>query len=450
MTTSDSDRGRTLHLGVNVTGLGGSTEAWRRPTVDPLGGSTSEFFVNAARLAEKGLFDAFFLADVPSLRADVAHQPPGQSLDPLVALSVVAEATERIGLVATISTTWHHPYNLARSLLSLDRVSHGRAGWNVVTNHTPSVGLNYGLAQMPSKQERYSRADEFLEVVLGLWQTWAPDSIIADKRRGVFADPTKVTRVEHHGRHFSVVGGSTVPPSEQVYPVLFQAGGSALGLALAAKYADAVFIAASGAEVADSFAADLRAAGDVVGRTRTPTLVLPGLVLGVASTDAEAAGRTRELRSEKDLDDKIAFLAGRLGIPPEALDLDRPIPVHLVDVERQAAVNSEGFLTSTLALARTGKPLREILAEGNGAGHFAISGGPRTVADEIERWFARGSIDGFNLMFDVLDEGLPIFVDEVVPILQERGLYRRSYAGSTLREHLGIGVPGRHPVAALP
>ncbi|WNI14235.1 NtaA/DmoA family FMN-dependent monooxygenase [Actinacidiphila sp. ITFR-21] len=430
---------RRLHLGINVTGVGGHNGAWRRPTVDPASSYTVEFFSRTARLAERGLFDAFFLADVPRLAGDYATQPPGQSFDPVTVLGAVARDTERIGLVATVSTTWHHPYELARALLTLDRVSHGRAGWNIVTNHTPEVALSHGLTRMPDKAARYARADEFVDLVLRLWRTWAPDAVIADKATGVFADPARVRTVDFTGEHFAVKGGSTVPSSPQGHPVLVQAGASPEGIELATRYADAVFAATSGAAVASDYAARLRAAATRAGRRQPPVLVLPGVALGLASTDAEAVRRREELDALGDITKKVAFLAGRLGVDPEVLELDAPVPLHHVDVAAQAQRNSEGFLISTLAAARSGRTVREIIA--GGAGHYSLIGSPEKVADTFERWFKTGDIDGFNLMFDVVDEGLPLFVAEVVPLLQERGLFRTAYEGTTLRSHLGLRNP---------
>lgn len=433
-----------LHIGVNITGPGSHNGAWRAEGVDPRSSFDAGFFIRVAQLAERGLIDAFFLSDVPRLSPDVATVPQHQSFDPLVLLSVIAQHTERIGLVATISTTWHHPYNLARSLLSLDRASGGRAGWNIVTNHTPAVALNYGLDRMVEKADRYDRANEFVEVVLALWQTWAPDAVIADKDSGIFADPDKVRPVDHRGRHFRVKGGSSVPASAQGYPVILQAGASPEGLELAARFADAVFVAASELEVAVDYSRRLSEARRRVERgPASRVLVMPGVSVSLASTDEEAARRRAELDELGDIEKNIAFLAGRLGLDPADLELDRPIRRELIDVEEQYRRNSEGFINSVLSLVDQGRTVREILR--TGAGHTAFVGSPASLADKLEHWHRSGVVDGFNLGFDIVEEGLGLFVEEVVPILQERGLYRTEYRGTTLRDHLGLLDPTLTP-----
>lgn len=392
-----------------------------------------------AQLAEQGLFDAFFLADQPALDGGWERNASAARLDPVIALTLAAAHTEYIGLVATVSSTWQHPYNLARAIQSLDRVSHGRAGWNVVTSYDPRIAAGYGLDETPPKTERYARAREFTAVVEALWHTWSPGAIVADKRSGVFARAGAVTPVSHDGEFFKVHGGSTVPPSEQGLPVIFQAGGSDHGLDLAGRYADAVFVSAMTLEVA----VDFRARLDHASRVRTPgrprVLVLPGAALTLASTDAEAARRRDELDGTDGSLSGRQYLAGRLGLSPDELDLDSPLPLHKVNLEERMKVNSEGFLRSIVALAETGKPLRELLRDGTG--HLTIVGSPATVADTFENWFATSAVDGFNLMFDVIEESLPLFVEEVVPILQERGLFRRKYEGTTLRDHLGLPRP---------
>ncbi|WP_214104093.1 NtaA/DmoA family FMN-dependent monooxygenase [Acrocarpospora catenulata] len=439
--------GNGIHIGVNITGVGSHNGAWRLPEADAQAGFSLDYFVRVARLAERGLIDAFFLSDVPRLSPDVETTPQHQSFDPLVLLSALAQHTERIGLVATISTTWHHPYNLARSLLSVDRVSNGRVGWNIVTNHTPAVALNYGLDTMIEKAERYARASEFVEVVLGLWQTWAPDAVVADKARGVFAERGKVRGIDYEGRHFRVRGGSAVPPSAQGYPVILQAGASPHGLELAARFADAVFVAASERQVAVDYRKKLAAARSRVERSSpAEILVMPGVTVNLASTDEEAHRRRAELDELGDSAHRLEFLAGRLGLDPATLDLDKPIDRDRIDVERQYRRNSEGFVDSVLHLVDQGRTVREILR--TGAGHTGFVGTPRGLADKLEHWYRSGAADGFNLGFDVVEEGLAAFVDEVVPILQERGLYRADYQGTTLRDHLGLPTPPWRPSSA--
>lgn len=429
-----------LHLGVNCPGHGSYRKAWRRDGIDPLGTANPDFYVRIAKTAERGFFDAVFTADVPALTPTWESEPQRATLDPMLALAVAARETERVGLVATVSSSWHHPFNLARSIASLDRISNGRAGWNVVTSYNPLVSPNYGLDALPPKSERYARAEEFLNVVDELWHTWAPDAIVADKEHGRYALADRVTPIEHRGDFFSVTGGGLLPPSEQGLPVVFQAGGSPEGLNLAARHADATFVAAGTLDAArdyrrllDDASATHRALG------RKPVLALPGLVLTLGSTDEEAQRRRDELSDPETEATTLAMLAQRIGIPAEQIDLDAPLPLSTSHFEKQKHSTSEGFLRSLASLGESGRTVRDIVRDG--VGHLVVTGGPKTVADTIEEWFSTGAVDGFNIMFDVIDEGFDPFVDEVVPILQDRGLFRRNYFGTTLRDHLGLACP---------
>lgn len=431
---------RQLHLGVNCPGHGTYRNAWRRDGIDPLGTADPEFYVRIARTAERGLFDAVFTADVPALTPTWAEEPQRATLDPVLALTAAALHTERVGVVATVSSTWHHPYNLARSIATLDRISHGRAGWNVVTSYNPLVSPNYGLDRLPPKEQRYARADEFLDVVFALWRTWAPDAIVADKASGRYAVADRVRPIRHRGEFFEVTGGGLVPPSEQGLPVVFQAGGSPDGLALAARHADATFVAAATPDAAREYRDRLDAAS-ATHRTpgRPPVLALPGLVVHLGATDAEARQRRADLADPASEAATLGMLAQRLGIPAEEIDLDGPLPLDPEQFAAQKDQTSEGFLRSLVSLGASGRTVREIVRDG--IGHLTVTGGPETVADTIESWFATGTVDGFNLMFDVIDERFEPFVDEVVPILQKRDLFRTRYTGATLRDHLGLPVP---------
>jgi FMN-dependent oxidoreductase (nitrilotriacetate monooxygenase family) len=429
--------GRQLHLGLNApTGVRGS--GWRRPGADPLGAANVEYYLRLAQNAERGLFDAFFINDQPVLHPGWETSPAPPRLEPLIALASVAQHTERIGLVGTLSTTFNHPYNLARAVGSLDRASHGRAGWNVLTSYNPQIAANFGEQGLLSKQERYARAREFVEVVIKLWQTWAPGSIVADKQSGRFADPAKVRSARHHGDHFSVSGGLAVPSSEQGLPVLLQAGASDEGLDLAARYADAAFVSAPDFDLAVDYRRRLGAASAVRPAGRMPVLSLPGATLVLASTQGgpRPAGRK----------------AWRLTAPPASRTWlaawgcrrTRSTSTHR---SRSSLSMSSGASARTpkASCARSRQPPGQDVPSGrsvrDGTGHLQIVGSPKTVADLFERWFAAGVADGFTLMFDVIDDGLPLFVAEVVPILQDRGLFRRAYGGKTLREHLGLPIP---------
>ncbi|WP_072803612.1 NtaA/DmoA family FMN-dependent monooxygenase [Rhodococcoides yunnanense] len=435
-----TESGPGLHLGINCPGHGSYRHAWRRPGIDPLGTADPDFYVRIARTAERGLFDAVFTADVPALTPTWEHQPQRMTLDPFLALSIAARETEFVGLVVTASSTVNHPFNLARSISTLDRISHGRAGWNVVTSYNPLVAPTYGLDGLPPKEQRYARASEFLEVVDGLWRTWAPDAIVANKQSGLYATADRVRPIDHDGEFYSVHGGGLIPPSEQGLPVIFQAGASAGGLELAATHADATFVSAVSLDVAREYRQSLDRASAA---HRTPgrpgVLALPGLTVTLGSTDEEAERRRDELSDAGADDEALQMLSQRLGVPAAEIDLDAPIVLNDSIFEGQRGETSEGFLRSLKSQADEGATARDVIRRG--VGHLSVIGGPKKVADLIEEWFSTGTVDGFNLMFDVIDETFDPFVDEVVPILQERGLFRKQYRGRTLREHMGLPIP---------
>jgi len=430
-----------LHLGVNCVGIGNYDGVWRRPGIDPLGTSGADYYVRVAQTAERGLFDAVFTADAPGLMPAWEAEPQKNSVDPILAMTVAAQATEFVGVVPTVSTSWHHPWNLARTLQSLDRISHGRAGWNAVTSYSPMAAASFGLEQVPAKEQRYARAAEFVEVVDRLWRTWAPDAIVADKATGRFARPGGVHPVEHRGEFFTVLGGGVVPRSEQGLPVVFQAGGSPEGFALAARFADATFAATATPHGAQDYRRRLDAASAAArspGRARV--MAFPGMIVTLGSTDEEAARRSDEFFTPEMDAANLRLLASFLGVDASQLDPDAPLSIDPATFEERRKVTSEGNLRAVQYVAETGRTVREI---GRFSwGHISVVGGPKTVADKMEDFFATGAVDGFNLMFDVTDETFPAFVDEVVPILQERGLFRRQYTAKTLRGHLGLPVPG--------
>jgi FMN-dependent oxidoreductase (nitrilotriacetate monooxygenase family) len=432
--------GAPLHLGVNCVGIGNYDGAWRRPGIDPLGTSGAEYYVRVAQTAERGLFDAVFTADAPGLIPTWETEPQKNSVDPVLAMTVAAQATEFVGVVPTVSTSWHHPWNLARALQSLDRISHGRAGWNVVTSYSPMAAASFGLEQVPEKEKRYARAAEFVEVVDLLWRTWAPDAVVADKSTGRFARPDGVHQVEHRGEFFTVLGGGVVPRSEQGLPVVFQAGGSPEGFALAARFADATFAATATPDGAQDYRRRLDAAcAGVRAPGRARVMAFPGLIVTLGSTDEEAARRNDEFFTPEMDAANVRLLASLLGVDTSRLDPDAPLSFDAAAFEERRKHTSEGNLRAVQYVAETGRTVREI---GRFSwGHISVVGGPKTVADKMEDFFATGAVDGFNLMFDVTDETFPAFVDEVVPILQERGLFRRKYTAKTLRGHLGLPVP---------
>jgi FMN-dependent oxidoreductase (nitrilotriacetate monooxygenase family) len=378
---------RELHINLHMVGgaIGAHPAAWRWPGADPYAFADTGRWVEAARHAERGLFDAVFLSDTPGIFTDISAGPQGAYyLDPTLILTAIAGATTRIGLIATGSTTSNEPYNLARRFKSLDVLSHGRAGWNVVTTYIPQVTANFGGSGLAPGEERYARANEFMDVVRALWDSWEPDALLADTATGRFTDPALLRPIGHRGRFFSVRGPLPLPPSEQGHPLIVQAGASEAGRELAGRTAELVFSGAADQASARAYAADIWARAARHGRDPRSVSVLPGLMTCVAPTEREARQR----------------------------------------------------------LAR----LNELAGHGNWTGgHITAIGTPEQVADTVEEWFSSGAADGFTLMPDVFADGLPAFVDEVVPVLQRRGLFRTAYRGATLRDHFGLPRPYAAP-----
>lgn len=429
---------RQLHLNVNILHSGFVPSAWRLPDSDPAAFTDVQHYVRVARIAEAGKLDAVFLADSAAI-IDQIHFRPITALEPTVLLAAIAAATTRIGLIGTASTSYNEPYNIARRFATLDHVSGGRAGWNVVTTADLPSARNFGRDSVPDHAQRYARADEFTTVVKALWDSWEDDAFLGDKAGGRFVDAGKVHPVEHRGEHFAVHGPLNLSRSPQGYPVLVQAGGSADGRELAARHAEAVFSASQSFEEALDYARGLKARAQALGRGPEAVRVLPGLTTIIGATEAQARRRRDELVDGIPWDYSLTRLAGTLGIAPERLKLDQGLPD---DLPLPAGGNgNHTFFRATLARGR-GLTVRQLIRElAGGGGHRVIVGTPEQIADDIAHWFRHGAADGFNLMPDALPDGLQDFVDGVVPILQRRGLFRSEYAGHTLREHFGLARP---------
>lgn len=428
---------RQLHLNAFLMSTGHHEASWRLPESDPYANMSVEHYVELARIAERGTFDSIFFADSPVLFSDVGRRPAG-SLEPTVLLTAIAAATSRIGLIATASTTYNDPFNLARRFASVDHVSGGRAGWNVVTTAGPEAARNFGLEDQPSHASRYERAAEFLEVCFGLWDSWADDAVLADKEAGVWGDNSRVRPIDHSGQFFSVRGPLNLPRSPQGHPLIVQAGSSEDGKDLAARYAEAVFTAQQTLADAQAFYADLKGRAALVGRD---VIILPGIVPVLGSTEAEALAREEELDSLIRPEYARAQLAKTLRVSPEDLPLDRPLPAELPDEDAIEGAKSRYTLIVNLA-RRENLTVRQLIGRlGGGRGHRTFSGTPEQVADAIQDWFDHGAADGFNVMPPVLPSSLTDFVDHVVPILRSRGLFRDEYTGTTLRDHYGLPRP---------
>ncbi len=428
---------RTLHLNTNVTGTGRHPAGWR--TLDnPKSIVDLGFFTAIAQIAERGKLDAVFLSDSVALSGHA--RGPAQSLEPTVLLTALAGVTQRVGLIGTASTTFNDPYNLARRFASVDHLSAGRVAWNAVTTYDPSAAANFSLADALDKQDRYARAEEFVDVVSKLWDSWEDDALIADRASGKYADPSRVHAIAHAGRYFQVRGPLNVPRSPQGRPVMIQAGGSEAGVALAARHADAVFTAQTTFEGARDFYRDIKARALAHGRNADHLLVLPGLYPVIGSTLADARKRKAAMDALLDHTAELGKFARALGVEPDDLTLDAPLPYELIDRGTRSDV-SQGFIRATVLLARSENLTVRDLLDRNPGAHRMLVGTPETIADDIERWFLGRAADGFNLNADVFPSGLADFVDHVVPLLQRKGIFRREYEGTTLREHYGLPRP---------
>lgn len=425
-----------LHLNLFVMGCGHHRAAWRHPDscAERLGDIA--YYESLARTAERGKLDAVFFADGMSVGSveDGFHW----HLEPLTALSAMSRATRRIGLISTLSSTFYTPFHAARLVGSLDHISGGRVGWNVVTSMFDSEARNHGYPAMPPHGERYARAEEFVQAVLALWNSWSDDAIERD-RQGRYADPDKVRAIHHHGEHFLVDGPLNLPRPPQGNPVLVQAGASAQGRDLAARYAEAIYAVAYDLEAAQAYYGDIKSRVAAAGRA-APVPVLPGLVTYVGSTMEEARAKQREL------DDCLPVAASlrQLGLFIEQdcsdWDLDAPVPPLPPLAEFRGP---QGRYATILRIIETERPtLRELLGRlAAGGGHCTMVGTPESIADEMERWFHGRGADGFNLMPPSLPSGIEDFVDQVVPELQRRGLFREAYEATTLRGHFGLERP---------
>ncbi|MEV4478424.1 LLM class flavin-dependent oxidoreductase [Micromonospora coxensis] len=430
---------RTLHLNAFLMGVGHHEAAWRHPRTDPRRVADVRHFVELARIAERGTLDSVFLADGLAVGPAVRHNIQAV-FEPLTLLSALAVATEHIGLIGTVSTTYNEPFNLARKFASLDHLSGGRAGWNIVTSAQAREAWNFNLDDHPAHAERYRRAAEFVDVAVKLWDSWEDDALLLDTAAGIFADTDRVHEIGHHGERFQVRGPLNTPRPPQGRPLLVQAGSSADGVAFAARYAEAVFTAQQTLADGQRFYAALKQATAAAGRDPDLVKVLPGIAPVIGGTEAEARALADELEALIVPEHALAQLSGMTGVDLTGLPLDGPLP-ELPDVATVQAHQSRYQLVVELA-RREELTIRQLLGRlGGGRGHRVVAGTPEQIADQIALWFAEGAADGFNVMPPLLPSGLADFVDHVVPLLRARGLFRHEYTGRTLREHYGLPRP---------
>jgi FMN-dependent oxidoreductase (nitrilotriacetate monooxygenase family) len=427
---------RPLHFNAFIWPNGYHESAWRVVGDNVHSVLQLPYYADIARIAERGLMDSIFLADNIAIAEYRATYLPQTQFDPISVLSALAAVTSHIGLIGTGSTTYSKPWELARRFATLDHLSGGRAGWNIVTTVTPLAAAAFGESFHPDHADRYAHAHEFVDVVQRVWDSWEDDAVVGDRERGVWADRAKLHEPHFHGKYYDVEGILPFPRPPQGHPVLVQAGQSAAGIGLAARYAELVFSGPPSLAAAADFRAGLHAQVTAAGRDPDHVLVLPALMVTLGGTEAEAqarAQRLEELRSPEFHWQNTLYTA---GLDPDGFDPDAPLPAELWSGPQ--APSSRAEILYAAQRARPDAPLREItqqLTGGAGQSHFV--GTPEQLADHVIAWQDAGAVDGFTIMGSTLPYELTTFVDEVVPILQRRGRFRTEYTGRTLRDHLG-------------
>ena len=420
-----------MHLG---NGYGSQPDAWRMPGVNPSNYTDFDALARYAQAAERGKIDFLFLPDGLGLDDDIAHHPSKFTLEPMLTLAAIARATSHIGLVTTASSTFNDAYNLARQFKTLDVMSHGRAGWNAVPTSGELAAANIGRP-IPPREEKYERLHEMIQVMQGLWGSWPEGAWTRDAQTGRYADDSKIQPVNLQGRHVASRGPLPIPPSEQGQPVIFQAGGGGDGAGVAGRYANGVIGATFSIEDAKKQRQALRQAAEDEGRDPDEIKFFAGLMPAIGATRRAAVDRRLQLGKDV-FPTRVPYLGYMLNLPLSIDRLDTPLTAG----ELAAARPSPGDPRASRALevAREGWTVREILAHGVIDYHPTPVGTATDTADHMQEWFEAGAVDGFWVSIDVYEDGIDTFVDEVVPILQQRGLFHEEYRGSTLRENLGV------------
>ena len=438
-----ANQNRRMRLGTFLINTGHHVTSWRHPQAQADAGVNIRHYAEIARTAERGKFDMIFFAD--SLAVREAHMDALSRssqyiswFEPLTLLSALAMVTERIGLVATATTSYNEPFHIARKFASLDHLSGGRAGWNIVTSALPYEAYNFGRDAHYGKEERYHRAREFTDVVKGLWDSWDDDAFCYDKASGLFFHPEGMHTLGHKGEYFSVKGPLNIARPPQGHPVMVQAGASPTGIAFAAEYGEAIFTAHLTFAEAKAYYDELKGKAADLGRNPDHVVVLPGLSVLVAKTAAEAEEKFDYLQSLIHpivAREVLSFTLGGVDLSP--YDMDGPLP------ELVPPPGATSSFTTTTKLARDEKlSIRQLaLRIAAARQRVFIKGTPSQVVDHMEDWFRRGALDGYNLLPPYLPGALDDFVDLVVPELQRRGLFRTEYEGRTLRENLGLPRP---------
>lgn len=438
---------RQLHLNAFLMGVGHHEAAWRHERTDVRNLTDVKHFQRLAQLAERGKLDSVFFADGLAVGPRVKHNTQA-IFEPITLLTAMATVTEHVGLIATATTGYIEPYTLARSFASLDHISGGRAGWNIVTSAGEDEAANFGVEGIPDHGGRYRRATEFVDVATALWDSWEDGALVLDEASGTFADTERVHRIDHDGEHFKVRGPLNTPRSVQGRPLLVQAGSSESGKDFAARHAEAIFTAQRSVEDGKAFYRDVKARAVRFGRSADEVKILPGIVPFIGPTEEAARELEQQFTDLISPEYSLRQLSQMLGVDLTAHALDAPLPA-LPPIEQIQGNKSRYQLVKDLASSES-LTVRQLIAKlGGGRGHRTFAGTAEQVADNLELWFTEGAADGFNIMPPYLPGGLEDFVEQVVPILQRRGLFRTDYTATTLRGHYGLAHrPSRYTVTA--
>ncbi|MCJ8507896.1 LLM class flavin-dependent oxidoreductase [Rhizobium lemnae] len=440
-----------LKLGTFVYTFGFNPAAWRHPAADVQGANRIDHLLNVARISEAAKFDFMFLADSPAAAigdAEALSRSPTKMnrFEPLSLISALSVLTERLGFVATASTSFYEPFNLARIFASIDHLSGGRACWNVVTSDHDETGYNYNFDGLPPHSWRYERGEEFVDVMFGLWDSFEPDALVLDKASGLYYDKNKLHVLNHKGKHFQVRGPLNIAASPQGRPVIAQAGGSEPGMELAAKTAEIVFSLASNLQRNKAFAENVKGRMAKYGRSTSDLKMMPGVVINVGATKAEAQAKVDFLIDNLHPDVGRWMLGEFLETDLSGAPLDKPFPMERLPAEPKGSKALFEELTDYIRQGHTlGELIRHYAEKSTGNG---ITGTPTEIADFMEEWFKAGAADGFILMCPTLPASLTDFVELVLPELRRRGLFREEYEGKTLRDNLGLSMPQNRYTAA--